>query len=609
MSVQNQDLKKNQRHKKQLENLLRKYPKEDLINHLIFSFLKKHNIKTKNKLILDYVKKYTSSSIHIKDFDYSFESIQEAFECLIDDKKRDRYGIVYTPNMIVDYIVNETVKKNSKTICDPSCGTGVFLVCAVKKLHKLTGKPVSEIIERNIYGSDILDEHIEYCKILLTLYMLSTKEEKRNISFNLKACNSLTFDWKKENPEGFDVVLGNPPYVRIQDITKEEKEELKAKWITCNGAYNLYFTFFEMGMSILNKKGVLGYITANSFFTSFAGKSLRQWLQQNKYVDRIIDFTHLTLFNATSYTCIIFMDKKYKTKIGYNYINKYEDLNKIHKIKFSDNLYSDLEYNKWRLLRTDERVIIQKIENTGKPLGIIADIRSGIATLKDKIFFVPYSSKNLIEKSHNGKKYFIEKNITRNIIKIPDIDDGLTVMPTHKIIFPYKKINGKYELIPEEIMKSDYPKCYEYLCCVKSILASRDKGKKQYPGWYSYGRKQGFNISCDKLLTPTFSNRPRFILDNSMEDSFFCNGYAIHNSEIPLNIIQKILNSVIMDYYITRTSVFVEGGYSCFQKNFIEKFGIPEFSNSEMKRIECMTVPELDKTLMQKYDVNHLDFE
>ena len=260
------------------------------------------------------------------------------------------------------------------------------------------------------------------------------------------------------------------------------------------------------------------------------------------------------------------MNKKNKTKIGYNYINKYEDLNNIYKIKFSDNFYKDIKYDKWRLLRSDEREIIQKIENTGRQLVTIADIRSGIATLKDKIYFIPYSSEKLIKKSYNDKMYFIENNITRNIIKIPDVNGSNEATPTHKIIFPYMRKNGRYELISEDVMSQKYPKCYKYLCSVKGVLASRDKGKKQYEAWYSYCRKQGFEICGDKLLTPTFSNEPRFILDNGDWDSLFCNGYAITNSEVPLQIIQKILNSKIMKYYITKTSVFVEGGYACFQK-------------------------------------------
>ena len=605
-------LKRHQSQKNMMRRLLDAYSEMDLINYMVSEFVKKQKIKTKNKLILDCIKQnkiLDISNVDIKKFEADFISIQKAFECFIDNTKRERYGVVYTPDVIVSYIVNETIKKNIETICDPSCGTGVFLIGAVKRLHKLTGKPVSEIIENNIYGADILEDHIEYCKILLTLYMLSTGEEKKSLSFNLSVCNSLTFDWEKYHPQGFDAVIGNPPYVRIQDISEDEKEELKTRWVTCNGSYNLYFSFFELGMAILNRKGVLGYITANSFFTSFAGKTLRKWLQDNRYVDRILDFTHLILFNATSYTCIIFMNKNNKTKIGYNYINKYEDLNNIHKIKFSDNFYKDIRHDKWRLLRADEREIIQKIESTGRPLGTIADIRSGIATLKDKVYFVPYSSEKLIKKLYNDKAYFIENNITRNIIKIPDVANGLKeATPTHKIIFPYMKKNGRYELIPEDVMKQKYPKCYEYLCCVKDVLAGRDKGKKQYGAWYSYGRNQGFNIDNDKLLTPTFSNKPRFMLDNGDENSFFCNGYAINNSEIPLKIMQKILNSEIMKYYITKTSVFVEGGYVCFQKNFIERFGIPDFTESEIENIhKTNQEDELNDIVREKYGISLLN--
>ena len=505
--------------------------------------------------------------------------ISTSYGYIVDHEDRQRFGVVYTPNIIVNYIVNETIKKNTKYVCDPACGNSAFLLSVVKKMHETSGKLVSTIIEKNIYGMDILPIHIKHSKILLALYMLMIGEDKKTIKFNFKTCNSLTVDWRKIFPKvinGFDVIIGNPPYVRIQDISEHEKQQLTTKWKTCVGSYNLYFTFFEVGINMLNKNGTLGYICANSFFTSFAAKKLRSWFQENRYVRKIIDFTHLVIFNATSYTCVIFLDKKHNTGIKYNSITKYSDLDHLNKLDFNINRYEDLNYNKWRLLKTNEREIINKIETTGKPLGQITEIRSGIATLKDKIYFVPYSKNKYLRKIHDGKEYHIEKNITKNMIKIPDVDT-VNIVPTHKIIFPYKKINGKYTLIPELELKKKYPKCYKYLHAMKDILSQRDGGKQDYEAWYSYGRKQGFDVDDEKLLTPTFSVEPRFLFDTH-GNSFFCNGYAIHNSDISLDVVQKILNSMIMDYYITRTSVFVEGGYCCFQKNFIERFGIPNLS-------------------------------
>ena len=591
------------------------YSKGDLVNCLVFMFVNDNNIKTKNRIILDCIKNAKEDDVRyirhiIKCDKCDLNLIQNMFKRLVRGKVRQRYGVVYTPDMITEYIIKRTVKRDTKTICDPACGTGTFLLSALKRIHELSDRKVIDIIENSIYGADILKEHIMYSKIVLILYMLLIGEDKETLDFNLSLCNSLTVDWKRKYPEisnGFDVIVGNPPYIRIQDIPETEKSKLETRWKTCIGSYNIYFTFFELGVDLLNNTGVLGYISSNSFFTSLAGKNLRKWLQENRYVRRILDFKHLVLFDATSYTCVAFLDRKKKTGIEYGYVTKYEDLQNLNAVNFDLNPYVKLNYNKWRLLKTNERKIIEKIESTGRPLGEISDIRSGIATLKDKIYFLPYSDEEYIEKVYEGKKYIIENSITKNIIKIPNIEDKPErARPTNKIVFPYKKVNGRYELLPEEELKNEYPGCYQYLCATKDILAKRDKGKQSYKAWYSYGRVQGFEVDDKKLLTPTFSSEPRFRCDVD-GDSFFCNGYAIHNAIMPLKVIQKILNSTIMSYYISKTSVFVEGGYCCFQKNFIERFGIPDLTDSEMRYIEKITDSnKLDALLATKYGINVL---
>ena len=598
-----------------VKQLLVTYSKEDLVNCLVSIFINDNNINTKNQIILNCInnaKKY--DMVHIREIlkseKYDLELLQNAFECLIDDHTRQGYGVVYTPNVVTEYITRSIVEQDTKTVCDPACGTGVFLLNALKIIYQLSDRPVSDIIEKNIYGADLLEEHIIYSKIILTLYMLLMGEDKANLNFNLTHCDSLTFDWKQKYPEiedGFDVIIGNPPYIRIQDISDNKKLELEQRWKTCIGSYNIYFTFFELGIELLNNSGKLGYICSNSFFTSFAGKNLRKWLQKNRYVQKILDFKHLVLFDAVSYTCIAFLDKKKKTSIEYGYVSNYVELEHLDTVNFDNNPYFKLNYNKWRLLKTNEREIIEKIESTGQPLGKISDIHSGIATLKDKIYFLPYSNDRYIQKMYEGKMYKIESSITRNIIKIPDIKNKSgQVQPTHKIIFPYKKVNGRYELLLENELKTEYPGCYQYLCAVKDILATRDKGKRRYKAWYSYGRVQGFEIDDKKLLTPTFSSKPRFHFDIN-GDSFFCNGYAIRNTRLPLKVIQKILNSMIMSYYISKTSVFVEGGYCCFQKNFIEKFGIPNLTDLEIHNIQTINdTDKLNKLLIKKYGVNML---
>ncbi|MCE2508662.1 MAG: N-6 DNA methylase [Nitrosopumilaceae archaeon] len=613
------DFKNGSSYDHSIKLLITVYAKDYLVNCMLAMFIADNNITTTNRTIRKRVKnvaecdvKYVKNTLRCDRCE--LVHVQKVLECVVESSVRQRYGVVYTPTIITEYITRKSIGKGTRTVCDPACGTGVFLLSAVKRIHQLSGRRVSDIIENSIFGADILEEHITYTKIVLILYMLYIGEDKQYLNFNLNCCDSLTFDWKNAHPAvstGFDAVIGNPPYIRIQDMENVQKTALRTRWRTCtNGSYNIYFAFFELGVGILSSTGTLGYVTSNNFFTSFAGKNLRGWMQENRYVRRILDFTHLILFEATSYTCIVFLDRRKKNGIGYNYVTEYNDLVALNSIKFDINPYHKLRYEKWRLLKSDEREIIEKIESTGRPLGMVSDIHSGIATLKDKVFLLPYSDDEYIEKIYAGRVYRIESSITRNIIKIPDLGNKPSqALPTNKIVFPYRKVSKRYEPLPERELKDVYPGCYQYLCANKTVLLKRDGGKQNGRAWYAYGRSQGFDTDGRKLLTPTFSIKPRFHFDDN-GNSFFCNGYAICNSDIPLIVIQKILNSNVLAYYITKTSVSVAGGYGCFQKNFIERFGIPDLTDMEIERIEDMTDQDhLEELLAEKYNISALIYQ
>lgn len=167
-------------------------------------------------------------------------------------------------------------------------------------------------------------------------------------------------------------------------------------------------------------------------------------------------------------------------------------------------------------------------------------------------------------------------------------------------------------------MKTEYPKCYEYFDYVKEILKGRGKGKHIYTPFYAYGRTQGLNRTGIKLLTPTFSKAPRFLLDEN-ELGFFTNGYGVYLRESNLSlfdcelisqpnnldVIQKILNSVVMEYYVDKTSVAIEGGYPCYQKNFIERFSIPSMTEDEIQQLRSLnTTRQINEFLIEKYHLN-----
>lgn len=597
---------------KEATSLLDRFTPEQIEGGLVNYFLLKNNFVTKNKFLREVVEKDRGEvSVYLKELNkpLTLQDIEFFFEVLVPSKDKQLNGAIYTPSFIVDYITNFTIKQDG-TVCDPSCGAGAFLVGSLKRLHKLTTRKYTDIIEKNLFGADLFDYCIRRTKIILTLYAVSNKEDPEDIRFNLVVKDSLNNDWEQvfpnvfENSHGFDFVVGNPPYVKIQDLDSALRRRLEALWETTGvGNFNLYFPFFELGVRLLKKGGLLGYIVPNNYFTSLAGYKLRGYLHRNKLIKRIINFNHLKLFqNAQTYTCITILTKaENENSFDYYYLADKSKLDSLDAIDFVKVEYDTLNDKKWRLMSAKDYENINRIERIGAPLGKRFKIRVGIATLSDKLFFVTERDDSICEAKVGTTRIPIERGATRKVVKISSIASEQDIRKDKlRIIFPYKKINGRYTRIPEDELKEKYPRCYAYLLAQKEVLKRRDKAKKSYV-WYAYGRTQGLDFHGPRLYTRTFSNKPDFILDT--EDNLFCNGYAVFIND-RIRAYQALLNSTLMQYYVKKTSVEIEGDYQCYQKNFIEKFGIPEFSSAELDYLETEKNPsKLEEWLKIKYGI------
>lgn len=612
--------------KKDLLKIINNFDIGVIENALVQLFIEQNNIVVNNNVLVKKISQDNSEPVIAlkKKLSGVFQSKEitdfvNIFELLIPIEDKKINGAFFTPKLITEYIATETINSPDQRICDPSCGCGAFLISIAEHISKKFNKSLIKTIEENIFGIDIAAYSVERAKLLLTLLALKNNEDKNEINFNIKTGNSLSINLNNLFKTQFDVVVGNPPYIKFQDLDINLRADLNINWKTLNtGNFNLYFAFFELGIKIMKNDGVLAYVTPNNYFTSLAAAPLRKYLESNKLLYKILDFNHLKLFEAQTYTCITFLKSNAESNFYYERIDRYEDLNQLSNKKFSKILFSDLNNKKWRLLRYEDQLNIKKIENIGERLGDIVDIRVGIATCKDSIYFIDGIAleNGFYLKTYNGKKFKIEKEITKPIAKISDFKNQNELNNnSRRIIFPYhRNDSGKIEVISENKLKIQYPNCYKYLLEARQELQTRDKGKNKYPEWFAYARSQGLNFLGEKLLTPTFSAEPRFLLEQEA-DALFCNGYAIYlieksdlfsrvKQKLTLKIIGKILNSIVMDYYIKRTSVTIEGGYPCYQKNFIELFGIPNFTEKEIQFLDqedCKNV--LDNFLIKKYGI------
>ena len=187
--------------------------------------------------------------------------------------KHKTLGQVYTPDWIVEEILNSVGFSNSeildKRIIDPACGDGAFLKIIISRIIdyllslSYPRDKIKHYLETYVYGLEI--DEMEFNKCLSNLNNIVKDKLKEDFVVNWKIFKDNTLTKYKEYLKFFDYVVGNPPYIRIHNLDKETRELLKKEFIFSDGTIDIYLAFFELGFKLLNDKGILGYITPNSY--------------------------------------------------------------------------------------------------------------------------------------------------------------------------------------------------------------------------------------------------------------------------------------------------------------------------------------------------------
>lgn len=442
-------------------------------------------------------------------------------------------------------------------VIDPACGSGAFLIAAYDYLKKeldeindriadLKGRTQelfdgdemydasleNEYLIKCLYGVDLNPESVEISKLSLWLRTLTKDKPLTNLDDNIKSGNSITeFDFNEEFSEvfakgGFDVVIGNPPYVR-QESLKDIKTILEEKYATYIGTADLYCYFYELGIRLLKTGGVLGYITSNKWLRINYGKNIRKMLNEY-YIIEIEDHGKVKMFVDAGVDTNIIVVKKINRQNTQVKIVLTEENNKT----FETN-QSNFSEDGYLFLDNRLKIVKEKIDNIGKPLGEWSiEVNRGVLTGLNDAFTIDKEKYNeLIKKDRKNKEILVPllrgQDIRRYEINYKD----LYLINTHN---GYKLSDEK---IPE-IEIDDYPSIKEYLNEFEPALSKRgDKGKTPY-NLRNCAYLEEFNK--EKIVYGQISKIPKFSYDLS---KFILNDTAFIITGEKLKYLLVMLNS------------------------------------------------------------------
>ncbi len=500
-------------------------------------------------------------------------SISKLYENLMSDKERKILGQVYTPNDVIENMI-ELVFENTQislntTILDPTCGGGYFLLQIFKKIKEYINKNKinyngcveKHILENMIYGVDI-----DKFSVFLTKISLIFEANIIDIKFNIYEKDFL-LDFIPDCK--FDIIIGNPPYIGHKNIRKEYSCVLKDNYSEVfYDKSDISYCFFKASHILLKEKGVICFITSRYFLEAKYADKLRSYINDNLTILKILDYNGERVFkNAIISPMIILLTYKnyHQEDVKIEKYNQNEDKFMSFSIK-----QSELSRSGWMLLNTKEQRLYEKInEKCNYKLSDIGNIKQGIITGYDKAFIV--TDEEIL-------KYNLEKKLLKKWIKNSNINnDGI-------------RYGGLYILYTNLIDdENKYPNTISYLQKHKDRLLKRRECKNGVRKWYELQWGRDLNLfENNKIVFPYKAKSNIFYYDT---DKYLCSAdiYSlIINEELTsYNYIVNYLNSSIFEFLFKSNAKKVGAKLYEYYPNKLEnmRIFIPKDKNDKILTI------------------------
>lgn len=581
----------------------------------------------------------------------------------------------------IDYGSNERI--GQKKVLDPACGSGTFLTEVAERIiqHFLTkfsktsihelnadeARTILERIEENVYGIDInpFAVHITQINLLfrtIDLYDKITEKDPYYTmdGFEIHVADTLTPTLREQKSgssdadtmqsgleqfadyngraqafiedrnavdeikdgEQFDVVVANPPYVRIQNLSGM-KETYSTHYTSAIKNFDIYVPFIERGVDWLTDDGKLAYICPDRLVMADYAKAIREQLVEEP-ITSLIDFKEADVFDVpTPYPCVFTIDREKETENNSIRCARFaeKDDGVLDEIKHLDDWqtpedadgyelfkYSQsqlIEDNKgtpaiWKPMPENEREVFDKIESRceSRLEQETDEVFQGIITGRDKLFIGEVVEENddgtvQFHPPESNEPFTIEKELLRRLLKGDEIERWKTDWSGRWVLFPYDVSGGSAQVLSKDEIQSKYPKTWEFFQAHESNLKSREGGKwKNKDKWWAFSRKQNIGkFEQNKMMVGVLRQEPSFVPDTDGRYYFVgggtAGGYGIHlkggdsRSEEDVYYFGGQMNSKLTEFYHKHISFIFNDKHYTYGQTFLEP--LPVNTSHEQK--------------------------
>lgn len=602
----------------------------------------------------------------------------EGRETIASLSKRKRDGVYYTPEPVVNYLVEQTLEPwfaDAKTSCgypppeggtptaeaagayverlktvrivDPACGSGAFLISAFRQLlaerivaerdvERARGSTalavdetplIADILRDNIYGVDINPASVEIAKLALWLHTARAAAPLSSLQHTIRIGNSLvsedfwagrqrtpdaeervrSFEWRAAFPEvwpndpegGFDIVLGNPPYVKLQNLMKVDPDVvayLQAQRgadtyaSTQTGNFDIYLPFIEKGLRLLRPGGRMAFIAPSLWTVNQYGAGLRSLVRQGRHLDRWLDFkSHQIFEDVITYTALQFYTREPRQVLRIAAAPDGDmadvDWSEADLAVPYDGFPDDGE---WLMATGPERALVERLAHTCLRLDdpiLTTGIIVGIQTSADHIYHLDRlgTDRYLCTPKGKGAKPYevvIEDAIMRPLVSGSEAKRYEEPQTNTYLIFPYERdTRGAMRLITAVDMAHRFPNAWSHLHKWEKELRGREKGKMdREKDWWGYVYLKNLDKQdAPKLLVPRLVEHLKCSLDSRglfYLDNVDVGGVLAFSNANPAYLMAA-LNGPICDFVFRIISKPFQNDYRSANKQFIAPLPIP----------------------------------